>query len=305
LLSRAESSESASCTVGSKGKGDLPVRVVGCESAPLVERQHIREGLFRSRRILNGTPGTPGNFSLQISVTPNYYSPRHRHNFDQIRYQLDGDFDFGVDGVMRAGSIAYFPEGTYYGPQSSAAVNSTLVLQFGGASASGYVSPEQYEKAAAELAKHGTFAKGIYTRTGADGRKINQDAYEAVWEQVNGRPLVYPRQRYQHPVFMDPGNFEWIEVDGPPGASVKHLGEFSERRTRIRFFRLAPAGTLDLDENSIYFVTQGSGVISNGDAASRFERHATVHLAAGDRATLSAGGSEPAELLHIGLPHFG
>jgi hypothetical protein len=283
------------------------VQVVSLESAPLIERQHVREGLFHSRRILNGTPGTPGNFSLQISVAPNYHSPRHRHNFDQVRYQLDGDFDFGVDGVMKAGSIAYFPEGTFYGPQSSAAANSTLVLQFGGASGSGYLSPEQYEKAAAELAKHGTFAKGVYTRTGADGGKINKDAYQAVWEQVNGCPLVYPRERYQHPVFMDPANFEWIELDGRPRVSAKHLGEFSERRTRIGFFRLAPAGTLDLDEDSIYFVTRGCGVVSNGGStgsASRFERYTTIHLAASDRATVLAEGSQPAELLHIGLPHF-
>jgi hypothetical protein len=283
------------------------VRVISLESVPLIERQHVREGVFSSRRILNGTPGTPGNFSLQIGVTPNYYSPRHRHNFDQVRYQLDGDFEFATDGVMRAGSIAYFPEGTYYGPQSSAAANTTLVLQFGGASGSGYISPEEYERASAELAKQGTFAKGVYTRVGPEGRRINKDAYEAVWEQVNGRPLEYPRQRYQRPVFMDPENFEWIELDECPGVSVKHLGEFSERCTRIAFFKVAPAATFDLEENSIYFVTKGFGAVSTIDSASpasKFECNTTIHVAPGDRATLSPSGSNPTEILHIGLPRF-
>jgi len=282
------------------------VEVISLASVPLIERAHVREGVFRSRRILNGIPGTPGNFSLQLGVTPNYYSPRHRHNFDQIRYQLDGEFDFAVDGVMKPGSIAYFPEGTYYGPQSSAAPNSTLVLQFGGASGSGYISPEQYERASAALAKHGTFAKGVYTRLRPDGSKINKDAYEAVWEEVHGRPLVYPRERYQHPVFMDPESFAWTTLEGRPGVSLKQLGQFSERRTRIVFLKVEPGTALDLEENSIYFVSRGLGKVSweHDRGPANFGRHATIYLAPGDHAALLSAETEPVELLHIGLPHF-
>ena len=172
------------------------VRVINVEDVPMVERPNIREGTLRSRRLLTGEPGTPGNFSLQLSSTPTYYSPRHRHNFDQVRYQLAGDFDFGTDGAMKPGSVAYFPEGTYYGPQSCPTGSETLVLQFGGASRSGYISAEEHERATAELTKCGTFAKGVYTQLNPDGGKINKDAYEAVWEKVNGRPLEYPGQRY-------------------------------------------------------------------------------------------------------------
>jgi hypothetical protein len=283
------------------------VEVIHLESVPLIERQHVREGIFCSRRILNGISGTPGNFSLQIGVTPSYWAPRHRHNFDQVRYQLDGSFDFGADGVMKPGSIAYFPEGTYYGPQTSAAANSTLVLQFGGASGSGYISPEQYEKASTELAKHGTFLKGVYMCRKPDGSRINQDAYEAVWEEVNGRPLVYPGERYLRPVFMDPQSFQWIPLDNRPGVSRKYLGQFSERRTRVVFFNVAPGASLDLEENSIYFVTRGLGTVSTEDSAgptNHFSRHTTIHLVRGDQATVSVSGSEPAELLQIGLPQF-
>jgi hypothetical protein len=278
------------------------MRVISLESAPLVERQHIREGIFRSRRILNGAPGTPGNFSLQIGVTPSYFSPRHRHNFDQVRYQLDGDFDFGPDGLMKAGTIGYFPEGTYYGPQSSATENSTLVLQFGGASRSGYISAEQYEKAAAELSKHGTFSKGVYTQLKPDGGKINKDAYEAVWEQVNGRPLVYPKQRYLRPVFMDPESFDWIRLDRQPGVSWKNLGEFSERLTRLSLYKISPGAAIQLVENSIYFVLAGSGSADGKP----FERHATIYLQFGEHGTacVPSSAAAPAEFLHIGLPHF-
>ena len=283
------------------------LQVVELESAPLIERPHVREGVFRSRRILNGTPGTPGNFSLQLGVTPSYYSPRHRHNFDQVRYQLEGDFDFAADGVMKAGAIGYFPEGTYYGPQSSDSENSTLVLQFGGASGSGYIAAEQYEQAAAALAKHGAFAKGVYTRVKPDGGKINKDAYEAVWEQVNGRPLVYPPERYQRPVFMHPDHFEWTPLADRQGVSCKHLGGFSERRTQIAFFKVAPGGSLRLADNSIYFVTKGRGAISTGDSASpaqNFGPRASIHLAIHDRAVATPTNNEPVEFLHIGLPRF-
>lgn len=273
-------------------------QVVSLESVPLIERPHVREGVLRTRRIVNGDPGTPGNFSFQCSDTPTYYSPRHRHNFDQMRYQLEGDFDFATDGMMKPGTIGYFPEGTYYGPQSSESHSLTLVLQFGGASGSGYISAEQYECASAELAKLGTFSRGVYTRMKPDGGKINQDAYEAVWERVNGKPLVYPGMRYARPVFIEPENFDWIPVEGEPGVDRKHLGEFSERRTRIALYRVAKGSTLPLDDDSIYFAVRGAGWVDG----SQFKQHATIRTLAGENAR--AIFSEPTELLHVGLPQF-
>jgi hypothetical protein len=282
------------------------IQVVELESAPLIERHHVREGIFRSRRILNGTPGTPGNFALQLGVAPSYYAPRHRHNFDQVRFQLDGDFDFASDGVMKAGAIGYFPEGTYYGPQSSDSENSTLVLQFGGASGSGYVAADEYEKAAAELARHGTFTKGVYTRPKPDGGKISKDAYEAVWEQVNGRPLVYPPERYLRPVFMDPDHFDWTPLH--VGVSCKHLGEFSERQTHIALYRISPAASLPLADNSIYFAIQGSGSVcepGRGTVSPRvFGPRASICVPAGEQAAATASPAEAVELLHIRLPRF-
>jgi hypothetical protein len=273
-------------------------RVINVEDVPMVERPNIREGTLRSRRLLTGEPGTPGNFSLQLSSTPTYFSPRHRHNFDQVRYQLSGDFDFSTDGAMKPGSVAYFPEGTYYGPQSCPTGSETLVLQFGGASRSGYISAEEHERASAELAKYGTFAKGVYTQPKPDGGKINKDAYEAVWEQVNGRPLEYPGQRYLRPVFMDPENFDWLPVADEPGVSWKHLGEFSERRTRLSLYKVAPGASFRLADNSIYFVSAGSGIV--GDAI--FVRHSTIHVGLGEQGSGKA--SEPVEMLHLGLPCF-
>jgi hypothetical protein len=276
------------------------VRLIPIDSVPLEDRPHVREGRFRSRRLLAGEPGTPGNFSLQLVTLPDrYLSPRHRHNFDQVRYQLDGDFDFAADGRMRPGSIAYFPEGTHYGPQSSTAASTTLVLQFGGASGSGYLSEEQYQQAAAELARTGSFAKGVYTRVDSARGKVNQDAYEAVWEYVNGRALTYPRQRYARPIFMEPESFDWLPCAAAPGVEERLLGVFSERGTRLAFLRAAPGAAITLDGNAIYYVERGSG-FANGAA---FAEQATIHCTAGESVGLRA--ETPVRILQLGLPFFG
>jgi hypothetical protein len=278
----------------------VKLRVINVNDVPMVERPNIRGGTLLSRRLLTGEPGTPGNFSLQLSSTPTYYSPRHRHNFDQIRYQIWGDFDFSTDGAMKPGMVAYFPEGTPYGPQQCENGSETLVLQFGGASRSGYLSAEEHECASAELASVGTFAKGVYTERKPDGSKLNKDAYEAVWEHVNARPLKYPGQRYLRPVFMDPGNFDWLPVVGQPGACAKHLGEFSELRTRLSLYQLSPGASLRLADHSLYFVASGSGSAEG----KLFDRHSTVQVCAGHEGSVTAGAGEAVELLHMGLPRF-
>jgi hypothetical protein len=273
-------------------------QVISLESVPMVERPHVREGVLRSRRLLAGEPGTPGNFSLQLSSTPTYYSPRHRHNFDQVRFQLRGDFDFSTDGVMKPGCVAYFPEGTYYGPQSSPAPSETLVLQFGGASGSGYLSAEQYEQASAGLAQLGTFAKGVYLRLKPDGGK-NQQGRLRSRVGASERPAACLSRRALPPSRLHgPGKFRLEPLADQPGVHCKHLGEFSERRTRIALCQIVPGASMCLADHSIYFVVSGAGVVGT----QAFQPHATIHLAAGERA--SAITSELVELLHVALPRF-
>jgi hypothetical protein len=271
--------------------------VIDVESVPLIEREHVREGAFFSRRLLAGERGAPGNFSLQLVSTPQgYYAPRHRHNFDQVRYQIEGEFDFDSDGKMGPGSVAYFPEGTYYGPQSSVSKSLTLVLQFGGASRSGYLSSEEYERAMMELCAVGTFSKGVFTRIEKDGRKTNKDAYQAVWEHARERPLVYPPPRYGRPVFMSPPQFTWVPLSDHVGVSRKCLGEFSECSTRLALYQIEPGSRLPLERRSIYFALKGAGTVSGEP----FARFATIYVQEDEQA--SAAASAQTELLQLGLP---
>src|SRR5262252_9483264 len=133
--------------------------------------QH-RQGMFRHRTVAAGEPGTPGNFILElVRTTDDFFSPRHKHNFDQFRYQLEGEFDFDRNGKMTPGTIGYFPEGTPYGPQSSSVSSLTLVLQFGGASGNGYMTQEHFDWVPVAGAP-GACEKlmGVFTERGCEAR---------------------------------------------------------------------------------------------------------------------------------------
>src|SRR5215475_1141628 len=197
--------------------------------------QH-RQGMFRYRTVAAGEPGTPGNFILEmVRTTDDFFSPRHKHNFDQFRYQLEGEFDFDRNGKMTPGIIGYFPEGTPYGPQSSSVSSLTLVLQFGGASGNGYMTQQQMEAGTAELKKHGTFEKGVFRRNDGEDGKRNVDGYQAVWEHVNNRPMTYPAPRYHEPIMMSPDHFDWVPVEGVPGVCEKRWASSPREAARHAF----------------------------------------------------------------------
>ena len=261
------------------------MQVVPIESRKLTTLDNqIREGVIRACRILEGEPGAD-NYSLKlVNIEGDFFSPRHRHNFDQIRIQLEGQFDYDKDGCFTPGSVGYFPEGTRYGPQTSSGVTWNLLLQFGGASGSGYTAESEEERAAGELKQQGAFEKGVFTRYKEDGTKVNQDAYEAIWEHIHGRPLVYPKERYERPVFMNSGHFDWVSVPGPPGVCSKLMGVFSELEPKIAFFKLEAGSVLPLEARSFYFVLSGTGQAA-GQAVGR---HTTLALGTGEASSLSA-----------------
>lgn len=272
--------------------------LINLSDVPVVERQHARAGLFRSQSLLYGPDGSPENFYLQLSHLENdFFSPRHRHNFDQVRVQLRGDAGFSRDGVMRAGMVGYFPEGVFYGPQTNAGASSTLVLQFGGASGGGYISEARFQAAVEELKEVGTFDKGVFHRPKEDGGRKNQDAYEAVWEYVNGRRMEYPVSEHKEPVFMDPADFQWQDEPGRPGVQRKLLGVFSARKLRISVLGLNAGATAAVAPNAICFVLSGAGT-SQGKS---WQQHATLRT--GDEAGTIAA-TQPSEVLELHIPHL-
>ena len=173
------------------------MRIVQGDQVPQTPAEAHRPGSTTYRRILDGEPGDD-NFSLVLAEGPgDRYSPRHKHNFEQFRIQLEGTADYGRTGKMTPGMVGYFPEGVPYGPQSQTPGEyvSIIVLQCGGASGSGYIGRDEQQQAIEELKQFGEFKDGVYRRREGVPGKRNLDGFQAIWEHIHGRPYIGAKPR--------------------------------------------------------------------------------------------------------------
>jgi hypothetical protein len=220
-----------------------------------------RSGGIDFKRLLQGTPGTPDNFELSIvRTTGDYYTPRHRHNFDQVRLCLEGAMNYAPGKDLKAGTVGYFPEGTFYGPQSDSSVSVILLLQMGGSAGYGFMGYQQLTDGYKKLSGLGRFDGGIFCRHTADGRVVRQDGYEAIWEDVNGRAVQYPPPRYQEPVIIYPDSFGWLATRDP-GFELKHMATFGERALNIGEIRATRGSRHKVDRHrasELLFVESGA-----------------------------------------------
>ncbi len=221
------------------------VTIIDTKNLELEAVQRGRVNMIKRKRLPldTGVPGVTAEFSLSV-VPDGYFTPRHRHNFDQIRYTLTGVQSTG-HGDLGPGEIGYFPEGAYYGPQAQKGECEALVLQFQGASGEHLLSNEEMNATYQKMRSAGAvFENGIYRGTTAEGRRKNKDSYVAIWEEHEGKRLTFPTPRYRTPVMMQPQHYRWVADRDRPGIETKHLGTFTELRTGIGFFRLTPGATL-------------------------------------------------------------
>src|SRR5579862_6558442 len=149
-------------------------QVVICDTnqMPFEEVRRGRVHMIRRKRLPleTGIPGVTMEYSLSI-VPDGYFTPRHRHNFDQIRYTLSGLQSTG-HGDLAASEVGYFPEGSYYGPQKQEGECACLVLQFQGASGEHLLSNEEMNATYERMRAAGAvFENGIYKGVTADGRR--------------------------------------------------------------------------------------------------------------------------------------
>jgi hypothetical protein len=223
--------------------------------------QH-RGGTFHYRNLMEGKAGTIGNFQLSLGRSDkDFLSPRHRHNFEQFRFVLEGELKFGRDGAMKSGMVGYFPEGTYYGPQTQEDEALAIVLQFGGASGQGYLSRADVMRGTKDLESYGRFEDGVFRRNSDAEGKRNLDAYEAIWEHINGRRLEYPAARYPGPILMDEANFSWVPSKEGEGVWEKPLGCFTERRAEAGFLKVEKGATAVLPSRSVHVCRSGAGTV--------------------------------------------
>lgn len=255
-----------------------------------------RSGRIAFKYLLEGEEATADNFSLVLSrESASFFSPRHRHPWDQIRYCIDGSVPIGPRLTIDAGEVGYFPEGVHYGPQEGDRDRLVLVLQFGGASGQGYLSRAEVKAGHAALAREGRFEGGVFRRAGSvDGRR-NLDGYEAIWRQVTGRPVAWPAPRFKAPVVMRPENFHWKTAAADGSVRRKPLGSFSERGAALELVAIdAGAGHAfaPSSDRRLVFVAAGAGA--------DYRRHTALRLDPGESFAFRA--EVPTELLTIVLP---
>jgi hypothetical protein len=238
-----------------------------------------RKGKILIKRLMDGEVGSPENYGLHIGrESAEFFSPKHRHPWDQIRYCISGSVPIGPRKTIDAGEIGYFPEGLYYGPQEGPE-RTVMVLQFGGASGKGYLNRDTVNRAYDELGAYGRFEKGVFSRNDGLGKR-NLDGYEAIWQHVTGKPLNFSQPRYSEPIIMKPMNFAWRNISGP-FLQQKNLGRFSDRGAEIAVYRIQPGGRRAIPGAKhlrVVFVMKGRGKCGRKE----YKRHSALELTAGE-----------------------
>ncbi len=258
---------------------------------------------FNQKYLLGAGSKPPHNYDLTlVEVKGKVPVPQHKHNFDQFRYMVSGEYAFDVPEhtVMHPGDVGYFPEGAAYGPEDQIDDPIILVLQFGGASGLGFMNQPDLKVGAARLKERGRFEKGKYFSDlpGADPEGV--DGYEAVWEEVKGQSVVYPAPRYTAPLLMRSQAFLWNPVGD--GVYEKALGRFDGDSLAVRLLKLKPGSRTrigDKKTRTLAVVTQGKVRLADADLG---HLNAVDLEGEPDVAFSHAGGKDGAELLLFTIP---
>jgi hypothetical protein len=259
----------------------------------------VRTGKVGKQILLCGDETSPGNFKFGLfHQYGDFESPRHRHNFCQFRFELEGLCNYASDGKLTPGTLGYFPEGAYYGPQGpDTDITYTATLQFGGPGGQGLLTNQQAAEAKKELSKIGVFEGGVFRRNeGVPGKK-NMDGYEAVWEQVAGRQLVYPEAQYTAPILMHVDNYQWMPVDGSPGVSIKAMGVFTDCEIPCAVYRVETGADFLAEGRGIFLVLSGRGNLEG----ETFRTYTSLYLDTGESAHFKA--DQLSEIVLMGLPN--
>jgi hypothetical protein len=198
------------------------------------------------------------NFRLlrvQFQPGPDAYdTPRHHHAFQQLRWAESGDLNFAPGQNIPQGAIAYFPRGTWYGPQhKDSGISISLQFGFHGEQQSGPAWAKVRDHARAALAARGTFERGVYIETDPHtGEKSERDAvqalFEAQYEARYGRKWITPPEGYEAPILMHPEAFDYFET--ARGVQIRRFGSFYDHPgpnadIRVSMLRLAKGAATD------------------------------------------------------------
>ena len=240
------------------------------------------------------------NYNLIIAQQSSFYSPRHKHNFEQFRFPLNGSFSIGTDSVpevvLHEGELGYFPEGVEYGPQKDGEEpKEILVLQFAGPCGQGYFSWEELKRIQSTMDVEGKFEGGKFIPKNGG---VAKDGFEALWEKKMQKRLVYPHGRYRHPAVLELEAFQWRRLG--EGSWRKVLGVFNEWGTMAQLLKVENGGSLTIEGQvgtvKLFYVFRGNGEVDG----EQVKPESAFRLKAGQHAVLSS--DKHVEVLSITMP---
>jgi quercetin dioxygenase-like cupin family protein len=178
-------------------------------------------------------------FRIHTAEHPeDFFSPRHRHTFDQVRYMISGSCRYGKRTYV-AGDCLYIPAGVTYGPMQLALNKENFKhfnMQYQGVGQIHYYPPTAFDAARERLHNRGRFDHGVFIWN--DGRK--EDAFQVLLQETTGKPVVYPEPPTEDYIVVRSRNLAWRPADGLPGVEVKYLGHFTEVGPNMQVVKLAP-----------------------------------------------------------------
>jgi len=163
---------------------------------------------------------------------------RHHHNFEQVRFIVDGEWMYGK-GRYGPGWLGFFGESVFYGPQQCLKDSAQIVIQYPGPSGAKFISRAEEREAQKAMVEAGVRFESSLAHF-PDGRR--QDGSEALWEYWAGEKLVYMKPRWHSDVWVDSNAFDWQET-GVAGVSIKRLGYFDDHGPAVCLLKLEPGAS--------------------------------------------------------------
>jgi hypothetical protein len=219
---------------------DPSVRVINILQMEAVVQPH-RQTVLRTAEFEDPRDGRRFRVGYSRQKNSNYYSPPHRHTFDQIRFIVSGKVKYGPLR-LNGGDVAYFPEGVFYGPTEPLSEEvTTCTIQTQGPTWGAFPTDAECAVAAERLKGSGTMDRASGEFVWNDGRR--QDSFEAMLENLEGGPAKYPKDRYRAPVQIKTESFEWLPTRDA-GVRSKGLARFNAAGPELELLQIAPGAVL-------------------------------------------------------------
>ena len=201
----------------------LSKATVVSERGPPQQWEH-RKVTSSSSEFTNNSDERVIRVSFSRKTKDEYFSPKHRHNFDQTRYVVDGEVEFGKGLIAKEGDFVYFPASVPYGITVRSETVLVLTLQTHGPEWAFFPTRAQASQGTKELQKISEVDRDNGVVRWPDGRV--QDTYEALWEKLMGQSIVYPPARYLMPCLVRSSAFPWRSTS-QPGVQIQSLVNFN------------------------------------------------------------------------------